>query len=289
MNRILVIGAKGMLGRDLVPELQIAFPGEEVLAWDIEEIDIRREDETIIKIESVQPALIINLAAYTEVDGCESNELEAFAVNSDGMRHIAKGARQCGAKAIYLSTDYVFDGRKGSPYVEDDPPHPINRYGHSKWKGEVATLELGSQGLIIRTQWLYGKHGKNFVTTILHQAREKKVLSVVDDQIGSPTYTADLSKAIAALLKKNTSGIFHIANRSFCSWYEFAQTILQWTEVKGVDILPISSKELDRRAARPSYSVLSTEKFSRATGITLRTWDEALKDFLTDLKKPERP
>lgn len=287
MSRILVIGAKGMLGRDLVPELQTSFPEDEILAWDIDEIDIRREKETIAKIERIRPAVVINLAGYTDVDGCESNEQEAFAVNAEGMKHIAKGARRCGAKAVYLSTDYVFDGQKGSPYIEEDPPHPINLYGRSKWKGEQATLELGQEGLVIRTQWLYGKHGKNFVTTILRQAREKKVLSIVNDQMGSPTYTVDLSKAITALIRKEASGIFHVANSDVCSWYDFGRAILRSSGIEGIDVLPISSKELDRKAVRPSYSVLSTGKYHQTTGATLRPWPNALKDFLSKLQEVE--
>jgi dTDP-4-dehydrorhamnose reductase len=292
MSRILVIGAKGMLGRDLVHELQTSFPEDEVLAWDIDEIDIRKEEETATKIERARPAIVINLAGYTDVDDCESNEQEAFVVNADGMRHIALGVRRCGAKAIYMSTDYVFDGKKDTPYVEDDIPNPLNIYGRSKWKGEQSVLELAGDGLIIRTQWLYGRYGRNFVTAILRQAKEKsvrldseKVLSIVDDQIGSPTYTVDLSKAIALLIRKRASGIFHVANSDFCSWYDFGQAILRLSGMEEVSVVPISSGELDRKAVRPSYSVLSTEKFKQETGIKLRPWSEALKDFLLHLQK----
>jgi dTDP-4-dehydrorhamnose reductase len=148
MSRILVIGAKGMLGRDLTKELQLSFSDDEVLGWDIDEIDIRKEQETVTKIEGFRPAIVINLAGYTDVDGCESNEQEAFVVNGDGMKHIALGVRRCGAKAIYLSTDYVFDGKKGMPYFEDDSPNPLNIYGRSKWKGEQFALELADNGLL---------------------------------------------------------------------------------------------------------------------------------------------
>jgi len=281
MNRILVIGAKGMLGRDLIPELQSSFHETELLAWDIEEIDIRKEQETVARIEGARPSIVINLAAYTDVDGCESNEQEALAVNADGMRHIALGVRRCGAKAIYLSTDYVFDGKKGMPYFEDDPPNPLSVYGRSKWKGEQSILELTGDGLIIRTQWLYGKYGRNFVTAILRQAKEKKVLSIVNDQIGSPTYTVDLSKAISQLIRKKTSGIFHAVNRGVCSWYDFGRTILKLSGMEQVNVVPISSKELDRKAVRPLYSVLSTQKLKQESGIELRSWSEAVKEFLS--------
>lgn len=285
MNRILVIGAKGMLGRDLTKELQLSFPDDEVLGWDIDEIDIRREQETVTKIEGVRPAIAINLAGYTDVDGCESNEQEAFAVNADGMRHIAMGLRRCGARGVYLSTDYVFDGKNGEPYREDDPPHPLSAYGRSKWKGEHYTLELAGDGLIIRTQWLYGQFGRNFVTAILRQAKEKKILSIVNDQIGSPTYTVDLSRAITLLIRKKASGIFHVTNSDFCSWYDFGQAILRLSGMEEVKVLPISSGELNRKAARPSYSVLSMEKFKQEIGMELRPWSEALKDFLSIPKK----
>jgi len=281
MKRILVIGAKGMLGRDLVPELQCAFRGDDVLAWDVEEIDIRKEQETVARIEGVRPAIVINVAGYTDVDGCESKEQEAFGVNADGMRHIALGARRCGAKAIYLSTDYVFDGKKKIPYLEDDPPNPLNIYCRSKWKGEQSILELAGDGLIIRTQWLYGRYGRNFVTTILRHAKEKEVLSIVNDQVGSPTYTVDVSKAISELIRKKASGIFHVTNSGFCSWYDFGRTVLRFSGMAAVNVIPISSEDLDRKAVRPSYSVLSTQKLKQVIGIELRPWSEAVKEFLS--------
>jgi dTDP-4-dehydrorhamnose reductase len=281
MRRILVIGAKGMLGRDLVEALRSVFRAEEVFGWDIDEIDIREENQTVAKIESIQPGIVINVAAYTDVDGCELNEEKAFIINAEGMRHVALGALRCGAKVVYLSTDYVFDGKKGVPYLEDDSAHPLNVYGRSKLKGEEYVQELAKDALIIRTQWLYGKYGNNFVATILRLTREKEVLSVVHDQVGCPTYTVDLSKAISLLIQHNARGIFHVANSDLCTWYDYAQAILKLTGIEGVKVVSISSKELNRPAPRPSYSVLDTEKFRRETGMTLRPWFEALKDYLS--------
>jgi dTDP-4-dehydrorhamnose reductase len=281
MRRILVIGAKGMLGRDLVEALRSVFRAEEVFGWDIDEIDIREENQTVAKIESIQPGIVINVAAYTDVDGCELNEEKAFTINAEGMRHVALGALRCGAKVVYLSTDYVFDGKKGVPYLEDDSAHPLNVYGRSKLKGEEYVQELAKDALIIRTQWLYGKYGNNFVATILRLTREKEVLSVVHDQVGCPTYTVDLSKAISLLIQHNARGIFHVANSDLCTWYDYAQAILKLTGIEGVKVVSISSKELNRPAPRPSYSVLDTEKFRRETGMTLRPWFEALKDYLS--------
>jgi dTDP-4-dehydrorhamnose reductase len=281
MRKILVIGAKGMLGKDLVEVLRSSLRGDEVFGWDIDEIDITEENKTVTKIESIQPGIVINVAAYTDVDGCELHEEKAFAINAEGMRHVALGVGRCGAKVVYLSTDYIFDGKKGKPYFEDDPPHPLNVYGRSKLKGEQYVQELVKDALIVRTQWLYGKYGNNFVASILRQAREKKVLSVVDDQIGSPTYTVDLSKAISILIQREAHGIFHVANSNLCTWYDYAQRILTLSGAKGVKVLPISSKELSRPAPRPSYSVLDTQKLKREVGMTLRPWFEALKDYLS--------
>jgi dTDP-4-dehydrorhamnose reductase len=281
MRKILVIGAKGMLGKDLVEVLLSSLRGDEVFGLDIDEIDITEENKTVTKIESIQPGIVINVAAYTDVDGCELHEEKAFAINAEGMRHVALGVGRCGAKVVYLSTDYIFDGKKGKPYFEDDPPHPLNVYGRSKLKGEQYVQELVKDALIVRTQWLYGKYGNNFVASILRQAREKKVLSVVDDQIGSPTYTVDLSKAISLLIQREAHGIFHVANSNLCTWYDYAQRILTLSGATGVKVLPISSKELSRPAPRPSYSVLDTQKLKREVGMTLRPWFEALKDYLS--------
>lgn len=285
----MVIGSKGMLGRDLGEVLRSPFFAHptshwEIVEWDIDDIDIREEHDTIANIGALRPEIVINVAAYTDVDGCESLEEKAFAINAEGMRHVAQGAMKCQAKVVYISTDYIFDGEKKEPYFENDPPHPINVYGRSKWKGERYVQTLLKDALIIRTQWLYGKHGKNFVTSILRQAREKKVLSIVDDQIGSPTYTIDLSKAIAALIQCNAIGVYHVANRDHCTWYTFGQTILKFSGMSGVNVIPVSSKDSGRSAPRPSYSVLSTMKLKQETGITLRSWQEALKDYLQTLE-----
>jgi dTDP-4-dehydrorhamnose reductase len=285
MKRILVIGAKGMLGRDLVKILHSTFhthqdSNREILEWDIDEIDIREEKKTVNQIESFRPEIVINVAAYTDVDGCESNEEKAFAVNAEGMKHVALGALRCRAKVVYLSTDYIFDGKKREPYLEDDAPNPLNVYGRSKWKGEQYVRELVKDVLIVRTQWLYGRYGNNFVTSILRQAGEKKVLSIVNDQIGSPTYTVDLSEAISVLLQYDARGVFHIANSDLCTWYTFGQAILKHSGMERVKVIPISSKELGRPAIRSAYSVLNCQKLKQVTGMTLRPWSEALRDFL---------
>jgi dTDP-4-dehydrorhamnose reductase len=278
---ILVIGAKGMLGRDLMGVLLSSLPNDEVIGWDIEEIDIQKEEDTVFKIEKLRPDIMVHIAAYTDVDGCELNEEKAFAVNAEGTKHVALTASRCQAKMVYLSTDYVFDGNKREPYLESDSPHPLNVYGRSKWKGEQYVQELVKDPLIVRTEWLFGRYGKNFVTSILRQAGEKRVLSIVNDQIGSPTYTVDLAKAISALIQFDASGIFHVANSDLCTWYTFGQAILKLSGMDKVRVIPISSKELGRPAIRPSYSVLNCQKLKKKTGLTLRPWSEALKEYLS--------
>ena len=277
---ILVIGAKGMLGRDLMTILRADLPNDEIVGWDIEEIDIQKEEQTVTKIEKLRPSIVVHLAAYTDVDGCELDEGRAFGVNAEGTKHVARAVSRCQAKMVYLSTDYVFDGNKGEPYLESDAPHPLNVYGRSKLQGEQYAQAWTKEVLIVRTQWLYGRYGKNFVASILRQANEKKVLSIVDDQSGSPTYTVDLSKAISVLIQCDARGIFHVANSDLCSWYVFGQTILKLSGLDGVKVIPISSKELGRPAVRPSYSVFDCQKLKRETGFVLRPWPEALRSYL---------
>lgn len=291
MKRILVIGARGMLGRELIGVLQSAPEvtglGWEVHGWDIEEIDICEERETISKIEGLRPSIIVHLAAFTAVDACESEIEKAFAVNAEGTRHVALGASRCGASMAYLSTDYVFDGTKGKPYIEEDPPQPLNVYGRSKLMGERYVEALCSDALIVRTQWLFGKHGNNFITSIVGQAREGREVRVVNDQTGVPTYTLDLAKALWVLLQHGARGIFHVVNNGSCTWYEFARTIFQFLGLDERQVVPISSHELGRPAARPAYSILSCRKLEREMGLTLRSWSEALEEYLQYLKPEE--
>jgi dTDP-4-dehydrorhamnose reductase len=283
---LLVIGAKGMLGRDLMGILHSSFSKDEIIGWDIEEVDIEKEDESVTKIVELRPEIVIHIAAYTDVDGCELNKEKAFAVNAEGTKHVALAASKCHAKMVYLSTDYVFDGEKREPYSETDSPRPLNIYGHSKLKGEQYVQEWVEDSLIIRTQWLYGPFGKNFVASILQQAREKSALSIVNDQTGSPTYTADLAKAISELIQFDARGIFHVTNSDLCTWYTFGQAILKFSGVNRVRVFPISSKELGRPAARPSYSVLNCQKLKKETGLMMRPWSEALKDYLSAYRQP---
>jgi len=278
MKKVLVVGALGMLGHDLV---KVFARGYEVIGVDKEEIDITRQGATIKMVKEIAPAVVINAAGYTDVDGCEKKMRKAFAVNGEGARNLAKGCRDNGAKLVYISTDYIFDGEKKTPYREGDTPNPLNIYGESKLMGERYIEGLLDNYLIVRTQWLYGQHGRNFVETILALARERDIIEVVHDQKGSPTYTADLSKAIAALVRKDLKGTFHVCNKGSCSWYDFALESLQLAGVSGVKIVPVSSTDLNRPAKRPLYSVFNCQRLQQEAGIEMRPWQEALKDYFS--------
>ena len=270
---ILVVGANGMLGRDMM-----ACIGDAARGVDIDEIDITSLESTERILRTLKPQTVINCAAYTDVDGCESNTETAMQVNGEGVAHLAMASREIGARLVHVSTDYVFDGGKGTPYVEDDAPCPLGVYGESKLAGEM-NAAFNPDHLIVRTQWLYGLHGKNFVETMLRLAAEKDKLSVVDDQIGSPTWTIDLAAAIAALLKTGHCGIYHAANAGFCSWNGFAQAIFEESGLS-VTVKGLTTDELNRPARRPLYSTLDCGKLVHDTGFQPRPWRSALKAYL---------
>jgi len=258
--KILITGARGMLGTDLVQ----ALDKHSLIVWDIQDADIR-DESTVSKIVDLHPEVVIHLAACTNVDACESQQELAYAVNGTGTKHVALGAAKCDAKLIYTSTDYIFDGDKFTPYLEEDTPNPLNVYGRSKLKGEQYIQEISNNWIIIRTEWLYGKNGKNFIEAILRQVQAGKDLAVVTDQTGSPTYTVDLAKAITDVVEKDITGIFNITNCDFCTWYEFAQMILGLLNIDK-PIKSISSALLNRPAKRPAFSVLNLRK-ARKEGI----------------------
>lgn len=270
---ILVIGANGMLGHDLMAVLE-----GDVRGVDLPEIDITDLASVRKILLTLKPRVIINSAAYTDVDGCEANVEQAMAVNGEAVGLLALTAREIGAKLVQISTDYVFDGKKGSPYLENDPIGPLSIYGESKLAGEL-NAAMAPQHLIIRTQWLYGLHGKNFVETMIRLAGEKSELAVVDDQIGSPTFTRDLALAVKALVEKGCSGTYHAANSGFCSWNEFARAIFE-EERLAVRVNSMTTKELDRPANRPLYSTLDCSKLERDTGFRPQPWQDALREYL---------
>jgi dTDP-4-dehydrorhamnose reductase len=280
--KILLLGHRGMLGSDLLLNLAGMH---EIKGLDKDEIDLVSLSECEKAIRNNAPDIVINAAAYTDVDGCEKAKDECFNVNAEAVKNIAGACRGKKIRIIHFSTDYVFDGNSNEPYKEDALCNPINVYGASKLAGERYLQTFSDNYILIRTEWLYGKNGNNFVRTILGKAQSANKLEVVDDQIGSPTYTRDLVAAVSLLLERNITGIFHITNRGSCSWFQFTEKILQEAGIKGVQVLPIKSGSLRRPAKRPHYSVLSMQKFIQATGKIMQPWQLALQDYLQNMKK----
>ncbi len=279
--KILLLGHKGMLGSSLLLSLSRAH---KVTGFDKNEIDVTSSDACRELINNNDPDIVVNAAAYTDVDGCEKEKDECYAVNAGAVKNIAESCREKNIRIIHFSTDYVFDGKSCEPYHEDSSCNPINVYGASKLAGERYLQQLSSNYLLIRTEWLYGKNGRNFVRTILEKAETMDRLEVVDDQIGSPTYAKDIAVAVGLMIDRNLTGIYHVTNRGSCSWFQFTEKILQGAGITGVKVLPIKSDKLNRPARRPHYSVLSMKKFVRATGKAMQPWQLALQDYLHDMK-----
>lgn len=274
-----VMGAGGMLGADLVATLEER--GAASTALSRRDLDITDESAVRTALQRCRPAVVINAAAYTNVDECETNSEQAFAVNARGVFNIARACSDVGAFVLHVSTEYVFDGRSERYYVEDDPVHPLGVYGKSKAEGERLLREiLPDDHCIVRTQWLFGAHGRNFVEAILERALSAGRLTVVNDQFGSPTYTRDLAVACADLCEKRARGTFHVTNSGFTSWFGFARAIVDAAGLAYVPVEAITSDELDRPAPRPAHAVLDTSKFRAFCGYTLRHWEEALQDYL---------
>jgi dTDP-4-dehydrorhamnose reductase len=270
---IVIAGARGMLGHDL---LELFGSNARGVYHDVMEITSPVSVEKVLK--KLQPRVVINAVAYTDVDGCETNRERAFQVNGEAVLNLARVTAELGAKLVQVSTDYVFDGSKGTPWLEDDQVNPLSVYGLSKLAGEE-NARFNPDHLIVRTQWLYGLHGKNFVETMLRLGKEKEEIGVVHDQIGSPTWTVDLSSAIRALIDGNCRGTYHAANAGSCSWCDFAKAIFEEDGLKTV-VKPITTGELGRPAPRPLYSVLDCGKLQKDTGYTAEGWREALKGYL---------
>lgn len=263
--KTLILGANGMLGTDLCE----VFP--DAVKMTHKELDITSENEVLSVLEKIRPEVVINAAAYTDVDGCEDNQELAFAVNGKAPGYLAKGCAAVGAVLVHFSTDYVFDGSK-EEYLESDPTNPLNVYGHSKLLGEKNIIENLENYRIIRTSWLFGLHGKNFVETMLRLSREIETVKVVNDQFGKPTFTGDLARKVPEIISLSP-GIYHITNEGVCSWYEFAKAIIE-------NVVPCSTEEFPRKAKRPKHSVLVNSKTT-----PMRPWKEALKNYLEERSK----
>ncbi|MGG1669713.1 dTDP-4-dehydrorhamnose reductase [Paenibacillus sp. NRS-1783] len=283
--KVLVTGASGQLGKDVVKVFQ--EQGHHVLGYDREQLDITNLEQAVKIVGQYQPDAVIHCAAYTAVDAAESDVDGAYQVNAAGTRNMALAAEKAGAKLVYISTDYVFDGTAENPYHEYDNTNPQSIYGKSKRAGEILTQTLSSRYFIVRTSWVYGLHGNNFVKTMLKLGQEKPQLQVVNDQKGSPTYTVDLARFLAELVQTDKYGVYHASNSGACTWYEFTQAILQdAAEILGAQITaklePCNTEQFPRPAARPRNSVMEHIAI-RTNGLNdLRAWREGLRDFLKE-------
>jgi dTDP-4-dehydrorhamnose reductase len=283
-RRVLVTGATGMLGSDLTSVLAAA--GYEVLARPESDLDVTDSSQVDRALRDLHPDAVVNCAAFTKVDACET-EPGAFEVNARAVGLLAAACGRVGAQLVQISTDFVFDGEKKSPYVEDDATAPLSAYGRSKREGEEEALRFPGS-LVVRSSWLFGRSGWNFVEAILKQVENgSERLSVVTDQVGRPTATTDLSEAIVVLLEAGAAGVFHFANRGEVSWYEFAREILWLAGRAEVPVDPISAETLGRPARRPAYSVLDTGKYERLTGRPIRHFRDPLAEYLARRARPE--
>lgn len=274
--KILITGAYGMLGSDLREVLK----NQELIVTGSKDLDITDEEKVIDFISENSPELVINAAAYTAVDDCETHYDDAYAVNALGPKNLAIACNKQDIPLIHISTDYVFDGTKRTPLIENDKLGPQSAYGKTKLEGEKFIQENTEKYFILRTAWLYGLHGNNFVKTMLDLAENHDEITVVNDQIGSPTYSFDLAVAITNLLFSDKYGIYHVTNEGECSWYEFAKLIFELSNVD-VKVIPVTTEEFPRPAPRPHYSVLNNKKWNAAGFVPMRDYKEALSEYLS--------
>lgn len=275
---IFVTGSKGQLGSELCETLKAQ--NHKVIAHDKDTLDIVDYRQVLGAILEEKPEIIINTAAYTNVDACEKDYAGAYAVNVLGAMNIARAAQAINAKVLHISTDFVFDGSKETPYFEYDATNPLSAYGKTKLAGEWAVRNECKQHFIVRTSWLYGKNGNNFVKTMIKLGKSNKEVSVVIDQIGAPTYVPDLVDAICRVITLDNYGTYHFSNSGQCSWNAFAKLIFRYMDMD-VLVKDISSNDLLRPAKRPSYSVMDCNMIKASLGVTLRSWEDGLRDFIT--------
>jgi len=266
-----------MLGTDLVQFLR--HQNEEVIGWDLPEHDVTDVEKTINGIHQVGPDVVFHLAARTDVDGCEDDAGGATSVNLQGTWAVALGVEELSRKMVYLSTDYVFDGRSRRPYRENDATNPLSIYGRTKLMGENAVTRSCRRHFIVRTSWLYGRYGRNFVDTIREKSQQVPRIEVVSDQVGSPTYARDLCRPLWDLARSKHFGLYHVTNSGQCSWFELATEVVKLSGAK-CEVVPIDTATAARRAPRPAFSVLENRNFKRRFGRELRPWQEALANYI---------
>ena len=279
--RVVVTGVNGQLGYDVVKELR--KQGDEVIGLTRETLDLTEEDQVTKTIREIKPEAVIHCAAYTAVDLAEEEKDKALNVNTLATSYLAKACAEIQAKMIYISTDYVFPGEGDKPYEVNDKVDPINWYGQTKYEGEQAVLRELNHYFIVRVTWVFGKNGNNFVKTMLRLSQERESLSVVADQIGSPTYTVDLAKCLAEIVKTDKYGIYHVTNEGFCSWYDFAMEIFRMSG-RNVVVHPLTSEQFPSKAKRPKNCRLSKQKLTEEGFERLPSWQDALARYLEELK-----
>lgn len=280
--KVLVTGAKGQLGRDLMNEL--TRQGLEGIGVDIEEMDITDPDKCRSVIGQANVDAVIHCAAYTAVDAAEDQKELCQKINGQGTRNVAEACSRAGVKLMYISTDYVFDGQGTRPWEPDDERAPLNVYGQTKYEGELAIEELMDEYFIVRIAWVFGAAGKNFIKTMLRLGKEKGAVSVVNDQIGSPTYTYDLARLLVDMIQTERYGRYHATNEGECSWYEFACEIFRQAGL-AVQVTPVTSEAFAAKAKRPANSRMSKEKLTENGFARLPAWQDALRRFLDVIKE----
>jgi dTDP-4-dehydrorhamnose reductase len=288
MKKVLLIGAKGQVGQ----ELQVTLPSlGEVISIGREELDLTNSEKIGQLIREIHPDYLVNAAAYTAVDKAETEPDLAYSINATAPKIMAESAEKIQAKFLHISTDYVFDGRKNTPYLETDLTNPLGVYGQSKLRGEEEIKTVNSQAIILRTAWVYGSYGKsNFVKTMLRLGKEREELKVVVDQVGSPTWAKDIAAAITQLLinADNPAGIYNFTNSGVASWFDLTKAIFEEAKISGIPlkiqrVIPITTAEYPTPAVRPAYSVLSSQKISQQLGYIPPYWRDSLKAMLNQL------
>ncbi len=279
--KVLVTGVKGQLGYDVVKECEKR--GIEAIGVDVEEMDITDAAACERVITEAKADAVIHCAAYTAVDAAEDNEDLCRKVNAEGTRNIAEVCRKLDIKMMYFSTDYVFNGQGERPWEPDDPREPLNVYGQTKYEGELAVQELLEKYFIVRIAWVFGVNGKNFIKTMLRLGKERGAVSVVDDQIGSPTYTYDLARLVVDMIQTDRYGIYHATNEGLCSWYEFACQIFKAAGMNQVKVTPVDSTAFPAKAKRPHNSRMDKSKLAENGFEPLPSWEDALERYLKEI------
>ncbi len=286
--KILVTGANGQLGHETL--LMLQNKGIDAVGIGRKELDFSQPEKVAKYIASQRADWVINCAAYTQVDKAEDDAELAFRVNRDAAKAVAEGVQRYAGRLLHISTDFIFDGKQSHPYKENDPARPLGVYGQSKWEGEQAVREILPRAIILRTAWVYGVFGNNFVKTILRLGSEREELGVIDEQLGSPSSTVDISQAMYALIEKECTGVYHFTNEGVASWYDFAQAIVEEArslefDLKIKRLKPIPTHAYPTPAARPAYSVLSKEKIRGILDYPVPHWRESLRTMLKELKE----